>query len=479
MREGNGGLSMSAQSKLDKVIEARAKAMADTPARKRLALLFDAGSFVELDGFVTVDGGPAGVVCGYGAVAGSPVYAFAQDSTENGGAVGKAHAAKIAKVYDLALKTGAPVVGIYDSHGARVVEGAGALNAYGELILKANNLSGVVPQISLVLGVCVGSSAVMACGADFLVMSDKAEFFVNPPAKGISGAGTAAAAARSGVAHIVEADDKSAIEAARKLLAVLPINNLASPPIFDYEEAAGSSVALQAACEDIGNADSKALAAAIADADSLVDLLPGFGRKVYTAMATLGGYPCGIIVTGGEKLCANCCSKIAKLVSVWDSFQIPVVTLVNTTGLDDGEGTGLCFAVRDMAKLTHVYAEATTAKLAVVTGKAYGAAYVALASKAAASDYTIAWPSAAISPLAPETAVAFSYGDRITADHPREAVIAEYIENEASPFEAAAGGYIDDVIDPAVTRPALMAALDLLSAKRVRKNPKKHGNIPF
>jgi acetyl-CoA carboxylase carboxyltransferase component len=407
------------------------------------------------------------------------VYAFAQDSTENGGAVGKAHAAKILKVYDLALKTGAPVVGIYDSHGARVLEGAGALDAYGEMIRAANNLSGVVPQISLVLGVCAGSSAAMACGADLVIMSEKAEFFLTPPAKGEKLAGTAGAAAKSGVAHIVEGDDKSAIEAARKLLAMLPINNLASPPVFDYDEVSGSGEALRAACEDIDNAAKKDIAAAVVDADSLIELLPDFGRKVYAAMATIGGYPSGVIVTGGDKLCANCCAKIARLVSVWDAFQIPVVTFVNTIGLDSGEGTELCFAVRDMAKLTHVYAEATTAKLAVITGKAYGAGYVALAGKAAASDYTIAWPSAVISPLAPETAVAFSYGDRITTEHPRNLVVAEYIENEASPYEAAAGGYIDDVIDPAVTRPALMAALDLLSAKRVHKNPKKHGNIPF
>ncbi|MDL2232725.1 carboxyl transferase [Ruminococcaceae bacterium OttesenSCG-928-L11] len=472
---------MSAQSMLDKVADARAKALASTPARQRLATLFDADSFVELDGFVTVDGAPSGVVCGYGAVGGSPVYAFAQDSTENGGAVGEAHAAKIGKMYDLALKTGAPVVGIYDSRGARISEGAAALNAYGQLILKANNLSGVVPQISLVLGTCAGSSAVMACGADFVIMSEKAEFFVAPPAKGDTGAGTAAAAAKSGVAHIVRADDREAIEAARRIVSMMPINNLASPPVFDYDETAGAVQALQAACENIDDACKKEIAANLCDADSLIELLPDFGKKAYAAMATIGGFPVGVISTGGEKLCANCCNKIARLVSVWDAFQLPVITIVNTTGIESSgsEDTGLCFAVRDIAKLTHVYAEATTAKVAVITGKAYGSAYVALASKAAASDYTIAWPSAVISALAPETAVAFSYGDRITADKSREQVVAEYIETEASPFEAAAGGYIDDVIDPAVTRPAIISALDLLSAKRVQKNPKKHGNIPF
>lgn len=470
---------MSAQSKLDKVADARAKALADTPARQRLAQLFDADSFVEIDGFVTVDGSPAGVVCGYGAVAGSPVYAFAQDSTENGGAVGKAHAAKICKIYDLALKTGAPVIGIYDSHGARISEGAAALNAYGDMLLKANNLSGVVPQIALVLGTCAGSSAVMACGADFVIMSEKAEFFISPPGKGEAGAGTAAAAAKSGVAHIVDADDASAIESARRLVAMMPLNNLAAPPVFDFDETPGAVQTLQTACENMDGSDTKEIAAAIMDSGSLIELLPDFGKKAFAAMATIGGFSCGIIATGGEKICANCANKIARLVSVWDAFQIPVITLVNTTGIDGENTNGLCFAVRDMAKLSHVYAEATTAKMAVITGKAYGSAYVAMASKAAASDYTIAWPSAVISALAPETAVQFSYADRITAGTSRAEVEAEYLENEASPFTAARDGFIDDVIDPAVTRPALISALDLLSAKRVQKNPKKHGNIPF
>ena len=466
---------MSAQGKVEKALAAKAKALAPTPARERLALLFDVNTFVEIGGFATADGTPAGVVCGYGAVAGSPVYAFAQDSTENGGAVGKAHAAKIEKMYDWALKTGAPVIGIYDSQGARVAEGAGALEAYGAMILKANNLSGVVPQISLVLGTCVGTSAMMACGADFLIMSEKAEFLAAPSVAG----GSSAAAAKSGVAHIVEADDKSAIETARKLVAMMPLNNLSAPPVFDYQDTAGYEEALRAACES-GAAGKKDIVAAICDADSVVEMFPSFGKKVFAAMTTIGGFTVGVIATGGDNLCANCCAKIARLVSVWDAFQIPVLTLVNTAGIDgDTDGDGLCFAVRDMAKLTHVYAEATTAKIAVITGKAYGAAYVALASKGASADYTLAWPSAIISPLSPEAAVAFSYGDRITAETPRAQVVADYIENEASAYTAAAAGHIDDVIDPAMTRPALLAALDLLSAKRVHKNPKKHGNIPF
>ncbi|MDR2932471.1 MAG: carboxyl transferase [Oscillospiraceae bacterium] len=463
-------------SNLDRIADARAKAFADTPARSRLAMLFDPDTFVEVDGFVAVDGAPSGVVCGFGAVKGSPAYAFAQDASENGGAVGRAHAAKIRKIFDLALKTGAPVVGIYDSMGARISEGAGALNAYGDMLLAVNNLSGVVPQLSVVLGTCAGSSALMACCADFVIMSKKAEFFVTQPEKGRESAGSAADAALSGVAHIVRDDEESSIKAARDIISMMPLNNLAAPPVLNYAEDAQAPEALRAACADIEGASARDIVSGVCDTGSVIELFSDFGKNVYAGMGTLGGFACGVIATAGKTLCADCCNKIAKLVSVWDAFQIPVLTFVNTAGLESGADSG---AVRDMAKLAHVYAEATTAKMAVITGKAYGSAYVALASKAAASDYTVAWPSAVISALAPKTAVAFSYADRITADKSREAVEADYIENEASPFTAAAGGHIDDVIDPAVTRPALIAAMDLLSAKRVHKNPKKHGNIPF
>lgn len=463
-------------SKLDKFAGAREAAFAETPARSRLAMLFDPGTFVEIGGFAKADGQPLGAVCGYGSVNGSPVYAFAQDQSENGGAVGAAQAAKIGKIFDLALKTGAPVIGVYDSNGALISEGTGALNAYGDMLRSVNNLSGVVPQLSLVLGPCAGSSAVMACCADFVIMSEKSEFFITPPSKG---QGAAAAAGKSGVAHIVKPDDSSAIEAARKIVSLLPLNNLAAPPVFDSSEAENAEAVLRAACENIDEACVKEITASICDAGSVIELMPDFGKSAYTALGTLGGFTCGVVATKkGAKLCSDCCDKIAKFVSVLDSFQIPVITLVNTEGLDPGEDE-LCTAVRDMAKLSHVYAEATTAKAVVITGKAIGAAYVALASRAVASDYTIAWPSAVISALPPKAAVAFTYSERITADNPREAVEAAYIENEASAFTAAAGGYIDDVIDPALTRPALIAAMDLLSAKRVHKNPKKHGNIPF
>ena len=464
--------------KIDRLTEARSQAFKETAARKRLAMLFDSDSFVEIDGFATVDGAPSGVVCGYGAVMGSPAYAFAQDASEGGGAIGAVHAAKIKKIYDMALKTGAPVVGLYDSHGARITEGAGALDAYGEILLAANSLSGVVPQISVVLGVCAGSSAMLACGADYVILSDKAEFFLQPPTGDEPGAGSAENAALAGIAHIVASGEEAACEAARQLIARMPINNLAPPPMCDFSDPSGGTQALRTACEDMSVAKAEDIAASLLDNNSALELMGKFGCGAYTALGTIGGFPCGIVATRGGKLDADSCAKIARLVSVWDSFQIPVLTLVNATGFAD-EGDGLCGAVRDMARLSHVYAQATTAKVAVITGAAYGAAYVALASRGANADYTVAWPSASISALEPQTAVAFLYADRITNEKPRAQVEQEYIENEASPFSAAQHGYIEDVIDPGVTRNAVLAALDILSAKRVPTQARKHSNLPL
>lgn len=462
-------------SVLEKLTEARAKAAADTAARKRIAMLLDENSFVELDGFSVACGEPAGVICGFGAISGSPVAVFSQDITANAGAVGAASAAKIGKVYDTAMKTGIPVIGIYDSHGARVKEGIASLAACGELLLRANNLSGVVPQISVVLGTCAGTSAMLAASADFVIMSEAAEFFVANPAgeAETKGAGTAANAAKAGVAQIVCKNDEEACKTAARLASLLPLNNLSPLPVSGFEE----NAAIASVTE---STDIKDIVAAVCDAGSVMELLADFGEKcAYTAIASMGGFPCGIVATTGEKLCAAGSAKISKIVSVLDSFQIPVITFVNTPGMQSTAADELCGSVRDMARLAHVYAEATTAKAAVITGKAYGAAYVALAGRAANSDYTIAWPNAVISAMEPQAAVALLYADKITAEHPREAVEREYIENEASALVAAQAGIIDDIIDPAATRSALLAALDLLSAKRVTKAPKKHSNIPM
>ena len=445
---------------------------APTPARERLGMLFDAGTFVELDRFSAVEEEPCGVVCGYGAVNGSLVCAFAQE----GGGMGRTQAAKIAKLYDLALKTGVPVVGVYDSAGARVSEGVAALEAYGEVLLRINNLSGVVPQIALVLGGCTGTSAMLACSADFVVMDQNATFFMTPPALAedtVDDAGWAANAAKAGVAHLVAESPEQACSQVRKMLSYLPANNLAACPAVDY-----TAPQADLATGNYEDADPAALAEAILDTGSLIELLGEFGSGAYTALGTLEGASVGV-ASGKGKLTADSCAKIAKMVSVCDAFQIPVITLVNAAGFEPSAKAELCGSVREMAKLGHVYAEATTPKMAVITGKAYGAAYVALASRAANSDYTAAWPDTIISALEPQTAVAFLHADEISAERSREDVLQDYLTQVASPLAVAKAGYLDDVIQPGETRTALLRALEILSAKRVSKNPKKHGNLPM
>lgn len=476
---------MSAESKMNLLASAREKAVKASPARERLALLFDEGSFTELDAFAKAEGGSAGVVTGYGAVEGTQVFAFAQDMTEASGAVGKAQAAKIKKVYDLAVKTGAPVVGIYDSFGAALKEGNDALAAYGEMMMWSNSLSGVVPQISVIAGTCAGSAAMMACGADLVVMSESAEFFLTAPAiekaKGActAGAGSAENAAKAGAAHLVVKTADEAVLKAKKLISMLPQNNLSALPIFDFSAPAGVEDALRAACES-GELDAATVCEAIFDADSIVELMPDYGSKgAYIALGTIGGFTCGIAATKGGPLCRKNCKKLSLIMQLCDAYQIPVITFVNTTGfLADAEAE-LAGLAKYAATLAHVYAEATTPKISVITGKAYGPAYIALAGKNANADIVLAWPSAIISALAPETAAAVLYADKITAGKDLAALEAEYIATEASPYKASADGYVDDVIDPANTRDMLISALDMLSGKRVAKLPKKHSNMPL
>ncbi len=433
-------------------------------ARARLAKLFDEGTFVEIDAFAMASGDANSVVTGYGAIDGSMVFAFSQDSASSSGAVDKTHADKIKKVYNLAVKTGAPVVGVYDSNGASLANPADALAAYGELFALSNNLSGVVPQVSVVVGPCVGSAALIALGADFVVITDAGEISLTPSAESVC-------SAKTGVSHIAVKDEDEAIAKARKLLSLLPANNLADAPVWDFAETAGAKAALAAAGETLGGAAD--VVKNIADDGSVIELSEKFGGESFTALATVGGQVVGFAGAFGA-LDSDACAKLGRFVSILDSYSVPVVTLVNTEGFAAGS-----VSARDAAMLAHVYAEATTAKVSLVLGKAYSGAYIALAGKGSGADLAYAWPGAAISALKPETAVAFLYSDRITADKKREDVEAEYIANEASPFAFAANGQLDGVIDPSLTREAVISALDMLSGKRVATLPKKHGNIPM
>lgn len=436
------------------------EALKKTVGYRRIVSLFDGESFREIDGLAKSGDGPAQAVAGFGTVNGCPVYAFSQNGDAEGGAMSRAQAEKIKKVYDLAVKTGAPVVGIYDSNGGRLSEGADMLAAYGELLRGVNTLSGVVPQISVVLGPCEGTSAMMAAGADFVILSGKGELSIGTDGQG----GSPEEAAALGVCHLVAEDEDKALSAARGLLEHLPSNNLSGTPVFE-EEKPSSRDALS--CGD----PAEKIAASVADGGSFLELGAGFGASAHTGFARLGGTVAGLIFYQGG-IDADSCSKAARFLRFCDSFSIPAVSFV------DAEKFA---SLREASKLSNAYSEATSAKVTVVTGTACGPVYVALAGRGANADFTLAWSGATVSALAPETAAVFLWNDRLAGSSDpvgdRNKLIEEYRTTEATPLKAAADGFIEDVVEPGDTRSALISVLTMLSGKRVSTLPKKHANI--
>ncbi len=435
---------MNMQDQLQKLADA-VSALEGSKARARLLQLFDEGTFVEIDRLTRDGDKPAEAVAGYGTVDGSPVYAFAQDRDVCCGAIGRAQGAKIRRVYELAAQNGAPVVGVFDSDGAKLGEGIDAMDAIAEILLASNNLSGVVPQIAVVAGACVGSSAIVAASADVVVAAKDADYYLNPGDE-------------NAVASVVAEDAQAAIEQARGLLRLLPANNLAVPVAYEFDNAA------MGACEEIGG-----VIDAVADADTVIRLGEG---ACETALARVGGAVCGLVTLAEEKL--SCCSssRVARFVRLCDGFSIPVVTFVDAAGFAGLKGA---------AKVSQAYAEATTAKITVIVGKAYGAAYIAVAGKSAGADAVLAWPTATVLPLAPEAAIHIFWKERLAAmSNPaedRKKLAAEYAQTEGSVFTAAAEGAVTDVIAPAETKAKLMAMLEMLSSKRVTRLPKKHANM--
>ncbi|MBQ4101939.1 MAG: carboxyl transferase [Oscillospiraceae bacterium] len=443
-------------------------------ALSRLTALFDEGSFVQMGSQVS----EAPVVTGWGTIDGNPVYAFAQDRESKNGAMNAAHAEKITKIYDLAAKTGCPVVGIYDSLGAELDKNAETMNAYGMLLAKTNQLSGVVPQISVVLGVCGGSAAMVACSADLTIMSKDAELFLHGPfqikAAGCceaDKAGKAETAAAAGVAHVVTESEEEALEKARFALGLLPSNNLAPAPYFDFEAPVWSGY-------DEKNDCGAALIEKLADNGSLLHLQKDFAKGVCVALGTLAGQSVGFVANTFKenhgKLNAAVCTKIARFVRLCDSYSIPVVTLVNSAGFAVSGEEEVAGSIRQASMLAHTYAEATTAKVSVVVGKGIGPAFMALAGKTSGADLVYAWNDAVISSVCPRTAAAILY-----PDVKEEEGIAEYKQNVASAVCAAKTGCVDEVIAPEATRDTLVCALDMLAGKRVSRMPKKQSNIQF
>jgi len=442
---------------------------ANSPARERLALLFDDGIYSEINSMVREKDALTGVVTAYGYVNGNAVYAYSQDKTVNSAAMGIKQAEKITKLYELAAKTGAPIVGIHDSNGAYVDGTAASLAAYGKIIEAASKVSGVVPQISVITGTCAGSAALIACSSDFVIMTKESELFMAPCSN--DNPGTAQKAAEAGLASLLCNDDKSALDKARELINLLPVNNLSTVSLFEYTES-GTAPA----------SDLESLTGSVADADSIIEIGSEYGTSAYTALASIGGTAAGIAATNKskEKLTADDCAKLARFMRTCDAFSIPVVTFVDTEGFADGDTIS---GIKAMTLLANSYAEATTVKISVVTGKSSGPVFTAVAGSSSGSDFTFAWENAVISPFASETAVEFLWHDKLRGaenlEAKRKELSAEYEASLASAASAAEGNYIDEIISSTDTRKAVMSAFDILSGKRVQKLPKKHNNIPF
>ncbi len=426
----------------------------DSEARKRLTALFDEDSFRELDKFVSTDGELCPVVAGYGTVLGATAYAFAQDVSVKGGAVNKSAAMKIRKIYELAAKNGAPVVAVFDSKGGDINEGMAVLSAYGDIVKASAAISGVVPQIAVICGVCAGAAAMIASMADITIMTEKAELFMtapfNTPDGKLAGAGSAANAAKAGVCDILAKDDAEAIAKAKKLVAVMPANNISLAGNDDFTENDADITAAMKGADVI---------AAVADKNSVVELGAEFGTAAYTAIASINWATVAFVATDkADKLTAADCAKIARFVQLADVFSIPVVTVLDTEGFVPSSEAELAGSVRDCAKLAQVYASATTTKVNLIKGKAFGAAYAAFDS----ADISYAWENAAIAPMSLEAAKVFM-GEEI----------------DASPFNAAALGMIDGVIAAEDTKDAVASAVDLCSGKRVAAPTRKHVNFAF
>lgn len=451
------------------LVELKAKAEADSVARTRLTYLFDEGTFTELDPFVTSGSDLSGVITAYGYVEGNPVYAFSQDINVKKGALTEAQAKKIVKIYDLAAKTGVPVVGIYDSFGADLSNGCKALNSYGELLMWMSNLSGVVPQISVVAGTCAGTAAMLAESADFVIASEDSELFA---ASNSDIKNSAENAGKNGTAAIVAKDNKEAVEAAKNILLKLPQNNLSPVPMYEFELS-----------EAVFGTDAVSQAESVCDEGSVIELSADFGKASYTALGSIGGATVGIAATNKttDKLNSDDCTKIARFVRICDSYAIPVITLVDTEGFEANTETEVSGTVRDMTKLAHAYAEATTIKISVVTGNAYGPAFIALAGKGANADLVYALENAVISPLAPVTAVEFLEHDQLKgADDltsARNALADKYAREKANAAIAAQNGCVDNVIASSQLRDTLVNSIEIMAGKRISRLPKKHSNI--
>jgi propionyl-CoA carboxylase beta chain len=480
-------------------------------ARERVDLLFDPGTFEEIDKLVThrcrdfgmekevVPGD--GVVAGHGRVDGRQVYAFAQDFTVFGGSLSETNAAKIVKVMDLAVKMGAPIVGLNDSGGARIQEGVMSLGGYADIFLRNTLASGVVPQISAIMGPCAGGAVYSPAITDFNVMVEGSSYmFVTGPdviktvtheevtKEELGGAMTHNA--KSGVAHFAVPDDKACIQLIRELLGYLPSNNLDDPPVGpttdpgDREDAALDSLVPLQPHQPYDMLD---LIHLVVDDGVFLEVHRHYAKNIVVGFARLGGRSVGIVANQPAVLAGvldiDASVKGARFVRFCDAFNIPLITFEDVPGFLPGVQQEHAGIIRAGAKLLYAFAEATVPKITVITRKAYGGAYCVMSSKHIRTDFNYAYPTAEIAVMGPEGAVNVLYRRELAAAKDpaamRAKLIAEFREKLANPFIAASRGFIDEIIQPRETRTKLVAALASCDSKRDRNHPRKHGNIPL
>jgi len=480
-------------------------------ARERVEMLLDEGSFEELDQLVEhrcLDFGMAdqkvpgdGVVSGHGRIDGRLVYVFAQDFTVFGGSLSETNARKICKVMDLAMKMGAPIVGLNDSGGARIQEGVGSLGGYADIFLRNTLASGVVPQISAILGPCAGGAVYSPAITDFnLMVKDTSYMFVTGPdvirtvtheevsKEALGGAMTHNA--RSGVAHFAVEDDRACLALIRELLSYLPANNAEEPPVRktddppDREDPSLDSLIPPEAAKPY---DIKRLIEAVVDDRRFLEVHEHFAANIVVGFARFGGTSVGI-VANQPAILAGCLDidasvKGARFVRFCDAFNVPLVTFEDVPGFLPGTAQEFGGIIRHGAKLLYAFAEATVPKITVITRKAYGGAYCVMSSKHLRTDLNFAYPSAEIAVMGPEGAVNVLYRRELAKAEDPEALraqkVAEFREMFANPYVAADRGFVDEVIEPRQTRRKIISGLDMTRGKRDRNPPKKHGNIPL
>ncbi len=480
-------------------------------ARERILLFLDPETFVETGQFVTHQSTNFGmekkkflgdgVITGYGRVNGRLVYVYSQDFTVIGGSLGNAHAMKIAHIMDQALKNGAPIIGFNDSGGARIQEGVAALAGYGEIFFRNVNASGVIPQISVIMGPSAGGAVYSPALTDFIIMTkDTSHMFVTGPSvvKTVTGedisfedlGGASIHSYKSGVAHFEGEDEKDSINIIRRILSFIPSNNLEYPPSIDpTDDKARMSDFLNTIIPDDSKQayDMKGIIREILDHRDFFEVQEKWARNIIVGFGRLNGYPVGIVANQPTVLAGALDSeasiKGSKFIRFCDAFNIPIITFVDVPGFLPGKDEEWRGIIRNGAKMLYAYCEATVPKIAVVTRKAFGGAYIVMASKHLRTDVNLAWPTAEIAVMGSEAAVNVIFRrDLLNSDNPEEErlkIEKEYKDQFYNPYEAASLGYVDAVILPSETRPKLIESLWPLLSKRETRMKRKHGNMPL